>query len=120
MTPQDLQNTERLSFSKNWNNKLLCFIFITIRPISKKYKKNKIVDVRIVDAFFCYAKLIDKKELTIKEIIESNYNLIDSGLSEKYFFEFMEKMYSKSSWWNGIDSKMNVLFFEKIVQLEMF
>ena len=111
---------ERLEFSQNWNNKLLCFNFTTIRPVSKKYETGLVLDIRIKDAHLCYAKVVDVKTFTLQQISDLNFNLIDSGLKQKDFFEFMHRLYSKKSWWKEKDTNMNVVFFEKISQLDMF
>ena len=111
---------ERIEFSKNWNNKLLCAVFSTIRPSYKKYGINETFDVRIGERFFCYAKVLKSEKKTLKEIILSGAHLVDTGLSEKDFMTLMSNMYSKKSWWKNEDTEMQLIFFQKIEQLTIF
>ena len=111
---------ERIEFSKNWNNKLLCNVFSTIRPSYKKYDIDEVFDIRIDKRFFCYAKVLDSKNITIKEIILSGAHLVDTGLVGKDFFTLMSNMYSKKNWWKGEETEMKIIFLEKIQQLTIF
>lgn len=112
---------ERLSFSKNWNNKLLCQFFTSIRPLSNKYKADKVFDILIGDTHFCYAKVVKTVELNLLQIVGFGLNFIDNGLSEKDFMEMMKKMYEKTSWWKDDNSAvMQVIYFEKVIQLNIF
>lgn len=111
---------ERIDFSKNWNNKLLCSVFTTIRPAYKKYSVEDVFDIRIDEKFFCYAKVLKSEVISLKDIIKSGFHLTDTGMNEKGFMEFMTKMYSKKSWWNGEETEMKIIFLEKIQQLTIF
>ena len=111
---------ERIEFSQNWNNKLLCDVFTTIRPFYKKYSIDEVFDVRIGERFFCYAKILKSENKTLKEIISSGVYLTDTGLDEKNFFGLMSNMYSKKTWWAGEDTEMKIVFFKKIQQLTIF
>lgn len=113
-------NYERLEFSKNWNNKLLCDIFSTIRPVYKKYNVDEVFDIRIGDKFFCYAKVLKQENTTLKEIILSGAHMVDTGLNEKDFLKLMSNMYSKKSWWADENTEMKIIFLEKIQQLTIF
>lgn len=111
---------EKITFSKNWNNKLLCTCFTTIRPQSKKYDVGDVVDIRIEERFFCYATIISKRVLTLQQVISEGYHFTDTGLHEKEFIELMSTMYSKKSWWKNYNTEMQIVFLEKIVQLNLF
>jgi hypothetical protein len=111
---------ERIEFSKNWNNKLLCDVFSTIRPSYKKYDVDEVFDIRIGERFFCYAKVLKSENITLKEIIFSGAHLVDTGLNGKDFFGLMSNMYSKKPWWKGEDTEMKIIFLEKIQQLTIF
>ncbi len=111
---------ERIEFSKNWNNKLLCNVFSTIRPSYKKYDVDEVFDIRIDKRFFCYAKVLTSKDITLKEIICSGAHLVDTGLNEKDFLTLMSNMYSKKNWWKGEETEMKIIFLEKIQQLTIF
>jgi|ERR1035437_4624798 hypothetical protein len=111
---------DRIEFSKNWNQKFLCNVFTTIRPIYKKYSIDEVFDIRIKETFFCYAKVIKQDTKTIKEIISFGVHLTDTGLNGKEFFDLMSNMYSKKNWWKGDDTEMQIVFLEKIIQLTIF
>lgn len=111
---------ERIEFSKNWNNKLLCDIFSTIRPSYKKYDIGEEFDIRIGEKFFCYAKVLKSEIITLKDLISSGAHLVDTGLSGRDFLVLMSSMYSKKSWWKGEDTEMKIIFLEKIQQLTIF
>lgn len=111
---------EKIEFSKNWNNKLLCNVFSTIRPSYKKYDVDEVFDIRIDKRFFCYAKVLISKDITLKEIICSGAHLVDTGLNAKDFLTLMSNMYSKKNWWKGEETEMKIIFLEKIQQLTIF
>ena len=111
---------DRIDFSKNWNNKLLCGVFTTIRPSYKKYHVDDVFDIRIDERFFCYAKVLKSEVMSLKNIIHLGFHLTDTGMNENNFMEFMSKMYSKKSWWNGEETEMRIVFLEKIQQLTIF
>ncbi len=111
---------ERIEFSKNWNNKLLCDTFSTIRPAYKSYNPGMEFDIRIGERFFCYARVLKSDNRTISGIIASGVYLTDTGLNEKEFFTLMSNMYSKKPWWIGEETEMKVIFLQRIQQLTIF
>jgi len=111
---------ERIDFLKNWNNKLLCDIFVIIRPVNKKYSLDQVVDIRIDDKFFSYAKVLKSEIRTLNDIIASGMFLLDSGMNEKDFRDFINELYSKKSWWKNEDTELKIIFFKKITQLTIF
>ncbi len=111
---------ERIEFSKNWNNKLLCSVFSTIRPSYKKYNVDDVFDIRIGERFFCYAKVLKSDKKTLKDLISSGAYLVDTGMNEKDFFSLMSNMYSKKNWWKDEDTEMQIIFLKKIEQLTIF
>lgn len=111
---------ERINFSKNWNQKLLCDVFTTIRGVNDKYSVNDVFDIRISEKHFCYAKVLKTETKTLNEIISSGVHLTDTGMNDNDFFELMSKMYSKKSWWKDGLTEMRIIFLEKIVQLTIF
>lgn len=108
-----------LDFSENWNNKLNCFSFTTIRPISSKYKIGDNIYIRLKERFYGHAKVVDIKIFSIKEIIDLGIYFFDTGLDKKAFFDMMNNMYSKKRWWKDENTKMEVIFIQKIKQLEI-
>lgn len=111
---------ERINFSRNWNNKLLCNVFTTIKPANKKCNIDDVFDIRIDGQFYCYAKLIKFETKKISEIISFGMNFIDADMNEKEFLEFMTKKYSKNSWWEEENTEMKIVFLKKISQLTIF
>lgn len=111
---------ERIEFSKNWNNKLLCDTFSTIRPAYKSYNIGEAFDIRIGTTHFCYARVLKSDNRTIKDIIAFGIHLTDNGLNEKGFLSLMSNMYSKKPWWKNEDTEMKVIFLQKIQQLTIF
>ena len=116
---EETPHIKRLVFDKNWNNKLLCFNFTVIVPESDKFEVGEKLDIRIKDRHFCYATISDIKTLKLSEIISVGYNLIDYGLNNKGFLNLMSDKYSKKRWWNGIDTKMKIIFISKVEQLDL-
>jgi hypothetical protein len=114
------EEIKRLVFDRNWNNKLLCFHFLVIRPERDDFEVGERLDVRIEERHFCYATVSDVQILSLLDITDRNYNLLDSNLEKKEFMEFMEGMYAKKKWWNKYQTKMRVIFLKKIVQLDIF
>jgi hypothetical protein len=115
--PSDIK---RIVFDKNWNNKLLCFRFIIIRPERSVFKAGERLELRIEERHFCYATVTDVKTMTVSEIIDRNYHLLDSALEAKEFLEMLSNAHSKNRWWKGTDTVMKVVFMEKIIQLDIF
>lgn len=111
---------KRINFSKNWNNKLICDIFSTIRPSYKEYITDEVFEIKISERHFCYAKVLKSFNLTLKEIVSSGIFLLDTGLNEKDFINLMSNMYSKKSWWKNENTEMKIVFLNKIQQLTIF
>lgn len=109
-----------INFQKNWNHKLNCDYFCTIRPRTYNYTLNQKYQVRLDDRFLFDAILIDIKEMTINQLIIMNYHLLAGGKPEKDFYNFMEALYSKEKWWYEKNTTMKLLFFQKITQLNLF
>ena len=109
-----------LDFSNNWNGKLNCFSFTTIRSNSNKYKIDDEVVVRLKNIIYCKVILIKIRTLSINEIIEEGIHITDTGLNNHEFYELLKSFYSKKIWWKNKETKMNILFFKKIKQLDLF
>ncbi len=85
-----------LKFSYNWNSKLHCKVFTTVRLHNpKKYFKDKIFKIEApgvqieakVDKIFTY-KLNDIPEILM---------MLDTSYYKKEFIEIIEKMYKNSN-----------------------
>ena len=111
---------EKIEFSKNWNNKLLCDVFTTIRPAYKSYNTGEAFDIRIGTTHFCYARVLKSENKTLRDIISAGIHLFDTRLNEKEFLALMSTMYSKKPWWKNEDTEMKVIFLQKVQQLTIF
>lgn len=91
-----------ISFSKNWNKKLDCDFFTTVRLFEenkeKYYLKNrgKSFDVLLNGKKYCSAKLVMVEESFLEHIVDLEFLCyLDAGLNGQDFFGLMKKMYSK-------------------------
>lgn len=83
----------RLTFSANWNNKLLCRSFTTIRLIRDvPFKKGQIVDIYRDQYFKGKAKIIDLKCIEFSKINDW-MAWIDAGVSLKDFVILFKSFY---------------------------
>jgi hypothetical protein len=85
----------QIPFANNWNHKLHCDFFTTIRLKSHKYVIGQAYEITIrkEPAFDCV--IVDMKELKLNDISEWIARL-DTGLSAKECRQLFIKMYSKS------------------------
>lgn len=109
-----LKNLKRsLDFPINFNNKFLCFNFIVVGYDElKDLNINDIIQLKIRTQHFCYCEIVEKKMLTLDEIIVQGYHFFDMGCSEKEYREYWKKCKK--------DKKFVILFFKKITQLNLF
>lgn len=109
----------RIKFIKNWNNKLNCDYFTSVRLKTEKNLGyyhgglNEEWDVLLNDVNFGKASLVS---ISIKALTDFTYieTYLDAGLKYVDFFELMEKMYSNKPEWKGFETDMIILLFKKI------
>lgn len=85
-----------LSFSKNWNNKLCCDIFTTIRYKSP-LKIGDIVSVTTKlekSSVKSFAQVVSKESFLLKDIPEAVF-AFDMGLSKALGIKEIERIYSQ-------------------------
>mgnify|MGYP003442555432 FL=1 len=111
---------KKLEFELNDNNKLLCLNFICVVPPTSYYETGERFQIRIADKHFCFVEVLIKKEMLFEEMITAGYNYLDAGLAENQYYEYLCKRFKGKRWWNEKDTIFNVVFFKKIVQLNMF
>lgn len=89
-------NDLKTNFSKNWNNKLDCDCFTTLRLSSSKYQVGQIHEIILDGKHKKFAKIIEIKSLKLSQINEFIGHL-DTGMDAKATKELMIRMYSKYS-----------------------
>lgn len=101
-----MRNNTVLEFSFNWNHKLDCYVFTTIRKHNDiKYSQGMIYDVFIKKKFDFVAEFLMKKTFAFKDLSEG-IALIDTGYDLDTCRKLMKKMYP------GItpDTKFDLIF----------
>lgn len=79
-----------LNFTTNFNNKLYCKAFITLRP--GDYKVGDVHDIHLNDVFIGKAEVIDVKPVDVNKL--SNFmSYLDSGYSIVECRDIISKMY---------------------------
>lgn len=84
---------KKIKFSKNWNNKLDCDYYTTIRVWNpNKYQVNENYEIILNDKIKHVATIVDVKKIFFKDI--NNWiSRLDAGLTEQEFKAMMCKMY---------------------------
>ena len=111
-----------IRFAKNWNNKLNCDYFTTIRlGTQEKYSyyinnDGKIFTVMLKNKFYCNAKLIDIISTDLESIFNQGLNWTDAGLSKEDFYKLMKRFYGKKPECDDDPSMIDllVLIFRKV------
>jgi len=84
-----------ISFSYNWNKKLDCNAFTTLR-LSDKYKINDIVKITCKKSIVFNAKIVDKKVFTLDKI--NNFiAYLDTGYDMQECKNILMKMYKNKN-----------------------
>lgn len=112
--------TKKINFEENYNHKMLCLTFLSVMPQIPEYYPGDKVQLRINDNHFCFAKICDKREVSFKDIFDQNVNLIDMNLAPESYYDFMIGKYNKRKWWKNMETKFDLIWFQKITQLDMF
>lgn len=115
-----IKSLKKLEFDKNYNNKLVCLNFLAVVPPGSCIDIGEKMQVRLDGQHFCFVEVLEKKELSFSELIELGYNYLDAGLDKKDYSEYLCSKFSKKRWYNGDDTVYTVIFFKKIVQLNLF
>ena len=82
----------RLEFNYNWNNKLQCKVFTTIRLDNPKYTEGVKYDIVLKGESLGNAEIIGVKKMFLKDINEYIAG-IDTGYSEEECKNIIMKMY---------------------------
>jgi hypothetical protein len=89
---------QSLEFSQNWNNKLSCTAFTTLR-LSGRFEVGDEVDIYLKKSKKGTATVLDKKAIKLHQINEFIAN-IDTGYSTKECQNIIRKLYADVKDWD--------------------
>ena len=101
---------EQIKFTYNWNNKLDCNFFTTIRLQSKKFEKNKNFEIVLKNQVHCKVVIVDMWICKINDL-KDFVCYLDTGYNNKETINMFKKMYS------GVDftqTNMVLLLLKKV------
>ena len=84
-----------LNFLENYNNKLNCNAFTTMRinkRLSSHIMQDKVVEINLKGEFFCYADVVDFCRFTLKELPKM-ICFIDTGMSRELTWITLRDIY---------------------------
>jgi len=93
-----LTNTSRLDFSHNWNGKLGCRFFTTLR-LSSRFNVGDSPEIWLNGIFQGIGCIIDKKRVDSPDALNEWVCRIDTGYSKEETKGILSKMYPKISSW---------------------
>ncbi|MGN7988685.1 hypothetical protein ACTJKC_15155 [Pedobacter sp. 22226] len=86
------QTNNRINFNENWNGKLLCNCFTTIRLFDVKYELGGIYDISLKDKVSGPAEIVFLKEINLNQItVAMAYT--DIGYSPAQAREMIKQFY---------------------------
>lgn len=83
-----------LEFSKNWNRKLDCDHYTTIRLDNPAYRKNELYTVWLNRQNHHRAVCIDRRTLKLSQVNDW-IAILDSGMNKSEFIDLMFSIYAK-------------------------
>jgi len=95
-----MSQANRLDFSHNWNNKLGCKYFTTLR-LSGRFAIGDRVEVWFKDAFLGVAEVLDKKRLASPAQINEWVAGLDTGYSADETRNILARMYRDVTDWSN-------------------
>ena len=87
---------KELKFSYNWNNKLDCKVFTTLR-LSSKYEVGDLVEVKLNSLYKFNAIIIGKKVIKMEKI-NDYIAYLDTGYDTDECRGILKKMYKDVDW----------------------
>lgn len=85
---------KQIKFSQNWNNKLDCNYFTTIRLLSKKYQVGETYEIVENEKVKCKAIAIDVRSLKV-DSLNDFICYLDTGYNKEETIAMFQKMYAK-------------------------
>lgn len=92
-----MSTPKNIKFSTNWNNKLDCKCFTTIRLNNdKKYRVGEIYDIYLNEKYLGKAELIEKRKIHLQKI--NNFiAYLDTGYSAAKCKDMLKRMYKNTN-----------------------
>lgn len=103
---------DRINFNYNWNNKLNCKSYTTIRVYNKvKYVLNFCYGIYLKKEYLHTSQIVDIKNFKLKDI--SNFMAyLDTGYSKEETIDIIRKMYKNDS----LDLVYSFILLNKITE----
>jgi hypothetical protein len=95
---------KRIDFSYNWNNKLECKAFTTLR-LSDRFNVGDKIEVYLKDKKLGDAAIIDKKLFSL-DSINQYVSYLDTGYSVEECQNILKRMYKNIDW-----KKIKIYFY---------
>lgn len=92
LTPQ----VNQLQFTTNWNNKLHCKAFTTLRLLSPRYNVGNVFDVRLRGDHLGNAQVVCATPIRLKELTD-HICYLDTGYNAEHTRGIIRKMYANSN-----------------------
>jgi hypothetical protein len=86
------QTNNRINFNENWNGKLLCNCFTTIRLFDDKYRLGGIYDIALKGKISGPAEIVFLKEINLSQITTA-MAYVDIGYSATQAKEMLKQFY---------------------------
>lgn len=102
---------KKLKFIKNWNNKLNCDFFTTIRYWDN-ISVDDVVEVELEGKYIFSAKCLSKKHFHLDALPEMTC-YTDFGANKENFIKFINKMYGQKVP-NILNEQFTVYLFERL------
>lgn len=120
MLPLKKEIPEKINFTENFNNKFLCFRFIIISS-KPDYQEGANYQLKLRDQHFCYINLQRKQLLSLEAILNAGLHFLDMNMDEKEYIEYIcTKFKKQNEFLSGTPIYLNVYYFKKISQLNLF
>lgn len=91
-------NPDKLEFSTNWNNKLDCTYFTTLR-LSGRFSVGDTIEIWLKKQFKGEGKVVKKRTINLKDISDIMAYL-DTGYSAEETRDIIKKMHPKITNWD--------------------
>lgn len=87
---------DKIEFSYNWNNKLNCMAFTTLRLFNKKYTIGQTYTIKLNGVDICKATIVDIKPIRLEQV--NNYiAYLDTGYNREKCIDIIRTMYKNSN-----------------------